>query len=1120
MSIFKETFRDFVFEQLRLREAILKQGMSNTNRFGTREVELKIKDQATFKVTPPAGAFWTNTVHRQCTIRMCSGVNLKPANAVLEEGGFETNKDLADEGLAIRYILEGGIPEKSSADFIKEDQTSRDLKSLKNIKVNPRGKNFKNFGKGYGGSYGDPFIRSDAKDGYGIVPMPGIIDATIRTKSAYGSLREAKIKFTCHNRRQLEILELLYMRPGFPILLEWGWAPYITIERHSETGQPLGCKREDYFPYMWEWFEKNSRINDINKKIIERKKLSGGNYDGFVGFCKNFKFNSRPDGGYDCETELIAMGEVLEGLKGRRTGKTLVDADNPENVREVDDLEFYITSIKNIAENLQRFGTYSRFEKETVKKKEIKKGDFLQSFENAQEFVKDFNDLIPDLGDSNLTDENIDNRFAPFNAKGGKTNYYNERRKKSAEAGLHPNRDKAVKQVAAFYQEIEEALDNFIIAKGEPLHATEDAVNYNFSDKDSVTFFRSPRNYIRWDFLVTILNNFVLARYQEGTKGPPETITEITCLRNPLSNDTNTKKQNLRYNQYSFKGNLTKEHGLDKVTYDQLPQDKDQMKKLGLTFLLRTKIAQATRYSGGVNVEEVVDSSFNPHVCLLPHQIAKAQSFAEETDTHIYTDRDISFIFLDLEHILKVYKELRYDGENLNEDFSIFDWLQKIWDDVSKACAGTHNFTLHVEHERPNIARVVDLGFQQDELDKDLLPENLFELKIQSNESIVRDFKYNTTIPSALSATIAVAAQAPNSVSDIDAVTFSAFNKDIYYRFYIPPPDEPKPLSAKELAEKEAREKKKKDRLRNKLQTDIDKYRVNVAKLFVYRDEIMKGLLTDDAEGTATELTAEKCMNIAKNMEGLFLSIVGRYPLNHEKAGEKIRKPTASKSAVVPLKFNAQLDGISGIVIGNVFKIDKTRLPAGYQGDEIGFVVMGENQKISDGGDWVTEIQGQLVILDLAAKDDVKEPIEEKSIFFKALQNVKSMVPEKDPNPLDEVDKEETPEVDEPVVEPVAQVEEPEKIAIEYTYDWKATLNDEGDLWVYNNAGYPSLGQGMANVISQGGSDKIIENKKFTMDNMGTMMDGILFPKTGTMVEPYNGNKTEVSQGTTTFPSQ
>ena len=77
---------------------------------------------------------------------------------------------------------------------------------------------------------------------------------------------------------------------------------------------------------------------------------------------------------------------------------------------------------------------------------------------------------------------------------------------------------------------------------------------------------------------------------------------------------------------------------------------------------------------------------------------------------------------------------------------SVDSW--KIWDDVSKACAGTHNFTLHVEHERPNIARIIDLGFQQDELDKDLFPENLFELKIQSDESIVRDFKYNTIMES------------------------------------------------------------------------------------------------------------------------------------------------------------------------------------------------------------------------------------------------------------------------------------------------------------------------------------------------------------------------------------
>ena len=44
------------------------------------------------------------------------------------------------------------------------------------------------------------------------------------------------------------------------------------------------------------------------------------------------------------------------------------------------------------------------------------------------------------------------------------------------------------------------------------------------------------------------------------------------------------------------------------------------------------------------------------------------------------------------------------------------------------------------------------------------------------------------------------------------------------------------------------------------------------------------------------------------------------------------------KSAIIPLKFNCKLDGIGGMVIGNVFKVQKDRLPKGYQGLDIAFV--------------------------------------------------------------------------------------------------------------------------------------------------------------------------------------
>ena len=59
------------------------------------------------------------------------------------------------------------------------------------------------------------------------------------------------------------------------------------------------------------------------------------------------------------------------------------------------------------------------------------------------------------------------------------------------------------------------------------------------------------------------------------------------------------------------------------------------------------------------------------------------------------------------------------------------------------------------------------------------------------------------------------------------------------------------------------------------------------------------------------------------------------------------------------------MDGISGIVIGNVFKVEKDKLPIGYQGDDVCFIVMGESQTITSGQDWTTELSGMLTLLNL-----------------------------------------------------------------------------------------------------------------------------------------------------------
>ena len=67
MSIFKETFRDFVFNQLTLRKEILKTGNKGDSRFsGRSRVSVPQKGGTEKKVTIDAGVFYTNTISTMC----------------------------------------------------------------------------------------------------------------------------------------------------------------------------------------------------------------------------------------------------------------------------------------------------------------------------------------------------------------------------------------------------------------------------------------------------------------------------------------------------------------------------------------------------------------------------------------------------------------------------------------------------------------------------------------------------------------------------------------------------------------------------------------------------------------------------------------------------------------------------------------------------------------------------------------------------------------------------------------------------------------------------------------------------------------------------------------------
>ena len=925
-SLFQETIRPVVQKQLKTREAILKQG----NDGGSRFARVNLGPELGGEVTLPPGAFYTYTTSRQCIIRMCSGVDLLNNTDIPEGGPFEANGALEGEKLAIRYILEGGIPTKN-IDFGGLKTAKEKGKVIQGPRNGfPGAKTYgNNFGaRSYGLNYGDPYIRSDAKEDMGIVPMPGIIDAQIRTQTTYGSLRTAKVNFKCHNRRQLEVLELLYMRIGYPILLEWGWSAFVADDG---TGT---LKIGNEFPLIHEFFDKKSTQEEINEKILENKFKTGCNYDGFLGVCKNFEIVSRPDGGFDCTTEIMAMGEVLEGLKGRNGGKYITTDDKTEPVTH---LEYYLYILKEYAESISNIDKNGKITK-TISRNTLQKGGTYETTLNGKDIFTSNPALYESLiqiadikgNTSNLyklTKENQE-AIATGDVREETTEETNISRTTGnfVQSGVKYKditySNKELDKYLNSQEQLEAIMDKFFLYRGERLSLE--------GDEGELEGTQSAYNYIRWDFFCDILNKFVINKIKDNPDSKKsESVIEITYYENPLGKSPKDKQ----YATYStFKLKKTENKVLPNPNNPDGPP---------------------------LDLEKLMDMSVDPSVCILPHQLSDYSKLDTNINSGEADIRSIGKIFFNIEYLFTLYKKLE------GKDFSLFTYIKTIWDDVNDACAGTHDFEILTELERPNVIKISDLIVQNDTFK----PEDLYEFKIQSNKSIVRDFNINSTVPSALAATAAITAQA-KSIDSLDNVSFAAINKNIRNRF-----------SANVDLSKTNTEIKRMSKLYTKDTADLAQ---TLEDLYNYKIKMLRGkFLLPDEEGKTNPLEVNVAKHYLKNTEKLVRSILSRYDKDIIEEGAQRpakpiyyrgeRKPNynpPSKSAIIPLQFSALMDGISGMVIGQVFKVDKTRLPKGYQGDDVAFILFSESQTITAGQDWTTAFSGYVVSLDLEKEID------------------------------------------------------------------------------------------------------------------------------------------------------
>jgi hypothetical protein len=258
MNILGEGFHPNILSQIRTRQKALAAGFNNNLRF-----------------TDPRYINYFNSP--TSFLKLMSSVSISN----LEEINNPTVKSLGLKGseLSKKAILFGGVTEFGG--------------ELKGGIPSSKPNVFNNNAYGWGGT------------NFGLRPMPGLISANIKSENI-GSLRTATINIKAWDNNQFDIIDTLYLRLGYYVLLEWGHTLYIKKDNEVVTNVTTLEK---------EFFTTTNSVDDIQDLIIKKRYDTYGNFDAFLGRVVNFNWTFEKDGSYNIVVIVRSIGDVIESIK-------------------------------------------------------------------------------------------------------------------------------------------------------------------------------------------------------------------------------------------------------------------------------------------------------------------------------------------------------------------------------------------------------------------------------------------------------------------------------------------------------------------------------------------------------------------------------------------------------------------------------------------------------------------------------------------------------------------------------------------------------------------------------------------------------------------------------------
>jgi|11_taG_2_1085331.scaffolds.fasta_scaffold00898_7 hypothetical protein len=272
-----------------------------------KTIDNKVKDMVKIGIDQDVA---TKEITKQYNSRHTEIPGKSVAQQIKENGLFDgtPSKEWMGEKLAQKCILLG-TPTAYTRDS-KGNYTSTPIAGANNVSGAPFGNKPDQFSSAYGWGYNSTGINY----GRGYIPPPGITNVDFEYKND-GALAQATVNIKAFSPEQFAIIDILYMRPGFTVLLEFGHSTYLDNNGGLESLDTSSSLPFDYlFDQMNSSTSTKPTYSEMATKIVKEKKKRDGNYEGFFGRITKFNWKFNNDGSYDITVKLTGTGDVINSL--------------------------------------------------------------------------------------------------------------------------------------------------------------------------------------------------------------------------------------------------------------------------------------------------------------------------------------------------------------------------------------------------------------------------------------------------------------------------------------------------------------------------------------------------------------------------------------------------------------------------------------------------------------------------------------------------------------------------------------------------------------------------------------------------------------------------------------